>query len=95
MAVVIDNSGSIEAYGHNGYFDKVKMFVKKIVSTFEIGNGGNVAIIEASADTTVIAKLGDIEDKDSFNEYIDKMQSKKERSFLGRGNYLSSFKPLY
>ena len=88
MAVVIDNSGSIEAYGHTGYFDKVKMFVKKLVLTFEIGNGGNVAIIEASADTTVIAKFGDIEDKDSFNEYIDKMQSKKERSFLGKEDYL-------
>lgn len=88
MAVVIDNSGSIEAYGHTGYFEKVKMFVKKVVLTFEIGNGGNVAIIEASADTTVIAKFGDIEDKDSFNEYIDKMQSKKERSFLGKEDYL-------
>ena len=88
MAVVIDNSGSIEAYGHTGYFDKVKMFVKKLVLTFEIGNGGNVAIIEASADTTVIAKFGDIEDKDSFNEYIDKMQSKKEKSFLGKEDYL-------
>ena len=88
MAVVIDNSGYIEAYGHTGYFDKVKMFVKKLVLTFEIGNGGNVAIIEASADTTVIAKFGDIEDKDSFNEYIDKMQSKKERSFLGKEDYL-------
>lgn len=88
MAVVIDNSGSIEAYGHTGYFDKVKMFVKKLVLTFEIGNGGNVAIIEASADTTVIAEFGDIEDKDSFNEYIDKMQSKKERSFLGKEDYL-------
>ena len=88
MAVVIDNSGSIEAYGHTGYFDKVKMFVKKLVLTFEIGNGGNVAIIEASADTIVIAKFGDIEDKDSFNEYIDKMQSKKERSFLGKEDYL-------
>ena len=88
MAVVIDNSGSIEAYGHTGYFDKVKMFVKKVFLTFEIGNGGNVAIIEASADTTVIAKFGDIEDKDSFNEYIDKMQSKKERSFLGKEDYL-------
>ena len=88
MAVVIDNSGSIEAYGHTGYFEKVKMFVKKVVLTFEIGNGGNVAITEASADTTVIAKFGDIEDKDSFNEYIDKMQSKKERSFLGKEDYL-------
>lgn len=88
MAVVIDNSGSIEAYGHTGYFEKVKMFVKKVVLTFKTGNGGNVAIIEASADTTVIAKFGDIEDKDSFNEYIDKMQSKKERSFLGKEDYL-------
>ena len=88
MAVVIDNSVSIEAYGHTGYFEKVKMFVKKVVLTFKTGNGGNVAIIEASADTTVIAKFGDIEDKDSFNEYIDKMQSKKERSFLGKEDYL-------
>ena len=95
MAVVIDNSVSIEAYGHTGYFEKVKMFVKKVVLTFEIGNGGNVAIIEASADTTVIAKFGDIEDKDSFKKCIDKMQCKKERSFLGKGNYLIPFKPLY
>ena len=95
MAVVIDNSVSIEAYGHTGYFEKVKMFVKKVVLTFKTGNGGNVAIIEASADTTVIAKFGDIEDKDSFKKYIDKMQCKKERSFLGKGNYLITFKPLY
>ena len=84
MAIVIDNSGSIEAYGHVGYFEQVKMFVKKILHTFKIGGDVNVALIEASSDARVIAKFGDIKDKASFDEYINNLQYKRERSFLGK-----------
>ena len=91
LVILIDNSGSIEALDHEGYFEQVKMFIKKLVETFKIGTGVNVALVEASSDARVIAKFGDIKDKASFDQYINNLQYKKERSFLGMTNDFLKF----
>ena len=83
MAIVIDNSGSIEARDRDGYFEKIKMFVKNVVKTFEIGTKANIAVVEAAQDATVIAKFGDIKTRADFETTINNIQYKKQRSFVG------------
>lgn len=84
IVLVVDNSGSIEARGREGYFEQIKMFIKNMMKLFKVGTSANVAIIEASSDARVIAKFGDVKDKMSFDQYINNLNYKRERSFIGK-----------
>lgn len=85
---IIDNSGSIEADGRDGYFKQVKIFVKTIGEQFKIGQGTDIAIIEASSDARIVSKFGEIKDGNDFEKVLDKIHIKKERAFLGMTNIL-------
>ena len=83
VVLIIDNSGSIETRGGEGYFDQIKMFIKNIMKQFDVGTNVNVGIIEAATDARLIAKLGDIRDQQSLDILINNMNYKRGRSFLG------------
>lgn len=84
IVLIIDNSGSIETRGGEGYFDQIKMFIKNIMKLFDVGNSVNVGIIEAATDARLIARLGDVRDQQSLDMLINNMVYKRGRSFLGK-----------
>lgn len=78
---VVDNSGSIEMEGRDGYFKQVTLFVKTIAKQFQVGDGASVTVVEASRDAMI---LGGSDDSSSgLEQVLDKMRSKKEIPNLG------------
>lgn len=68
------------------------MFIKNMMKLFKVGTNANVAIVEASSDASLVAKFGEVPDKQTFDQYINNMNYKRERSFLGKNLYILKVK---
>ena len=84
LIIVMDNSGSIEARGREGFFVRIKAFIKHLYRGFQVGSNGDVALVEASNDAKVIFNFGQYRDVGSMDAALNQIEYKKERSFIGK-----------
>lgn len=83
VAIVIDNSGSIEAKNRDGFFSRVKTFAKHVYRSFQVGGNADIAVVEAGTDPKIIFNFGKYKDVLSMDSAVNQIEHKKQRSFLG------------
>ena len=93
VAIVIDNSGSIEARNRDGFFSRVKTFAKHVYRSFQIGTNADIAVVEAGTDPKIIFNFGTYKDVLSMDSVVNKIEHKKQRSLLG--GILYKYYPLF
>ena len=86
LVFLVDNSGSIESGGKDGFFKNVKSFFKSLASKFEISDkASRIAVVEAATDPSVVSNFGSIKSEKELKAAFsnDNMPTKKGRTFLG------------
>ena len=91
VAIVIDNSGSIEARNRDGFFSRVKTFAKHVYRSFQVGSNADIAVIEAGTDPKIIFNFDTYKDILSMDSAVNKIEHKKQRSLLGMFSYGFSY----
>uniref|UniRef100_A0A7M5UUT0 Uncharacterized protein n=1 Tax=Clytia hemisphaerica TaxID=252671 RepID=A0A7M5UUT0_9CNID len=87
VVFLVDNSGSIESGGKEGYFKNVKSFFKSLASKFEISDKATrIAVVEAATDPLVVSNFGSIKNEKELKTVFtnENMPTKKGRTFLGK-----------